>query len=71
MVNGALHLYLASRDLGFEQRDALFEFLDRKRIEILPAELCRKIVLAAGKVFVRVHRKPNVDRRPGDVNKRA
>ena len=55
MVNGALHFYAGPRDLGVEQGDALFKLLDRKRIEILAAELSDKIILAPRKIFVCVH----------------
>lgn len=71
MVNGALHFYVCSRDFGFEQRDALLKLLHRQGIEILSAELGRKIVLAARKILVCVHRGPNVDRWRADVNKRG
>jgi len=68
MVNGALHSHFCSNDLGFEQRDALLEFLDRKRVEVLLAKLGRQIVLATRKIFVGVHRASSVDRGQGDVN---
>ena len=55
MMNSALHLVATAFDFRFKQRDALLQFLDRIGIEILPAELGDKIVLAPGKIFVCVH----------------
>jgi len=55
MINGALHLDAAPFDLGFEQSDALLQFLDRIGVEVLLAELLGKIVLAARKIFICVH----------------
>ena len=54
MLNGAVHLLPAARDLGFEQLDAIGEFLDRERVEILPGELRGGVVDATGKI-VRFH----------------
>ncbi len=68
MVNGAFNPRFASRDLGFEQRDALLQLLDRKRVEVLLAQLGSQIVLATRKIFVGVHRASSVDRGRGDVN---
>lgn len=50
MVNGAFHLLPATRDFRFEQLDTLGQFLDRKRVEILPGELRGGVVLATGKI---------------------
>lgn len=56
------------RDLGFEKADAVVQFVDRQRVEILLAELFGEVVLAARQVFVCVHVQ-NVDPGKGDVNK--
>jgi NADPH:quinone reductase len=50
MVNGAFHLLPAARDFRFEQLDALGQFLDRKRVEVLPGQLRGGVVLATGKI---------------------
>lgn len=50
MVNGAFHLLPAAGDFCFEQLDALGQFLDRKRVEVLPGELHGGVVLATGKI---------------------
>jgi hypothetical protein len=69
MVNGAFAFTTGSFDFRLEQREALIQFLDRERVEILPGELEDQIVLAAGKSLFDVHRATNVDPRGGDVNK--
>jgi hypothetical protein len=55
MVNGVLNLCMTSRDFGFEQPDARVEFVDRKRVEVLLAQLGGEVVLATRQVFVCVH----------------
>jgi len=50
MVNGAFHLLPAANDFRFEQLDALGQFLDRERVEVLPGELRGGVVLATGKI---------------------
>jgi len=67
MVNGAFNPRFASRDLGLEQRDALLQFLDRKGIEVLLAQLSREIVPATRQIFIGVHG-PSVDRGKRHVN---
>lgn len=67
-MNRALNLCATSLDLGFERGDALVQFLDRKRIEVLPRELEKQVVLATRKIFVGVHHPLNVDPATGDVN---
>lgn len=68
MVNGTLYFFFAPHDLGFEQGDALAQFIDRIGVEILFAELGGEVVLATRQVFFGVH-PGNVDRGRGDVNK--
>ena len=68
MVNGALHSYPCPRDLGLEQCDPLFAFLDRKGVEVLLAQLGGEIVLATGKIFVGIHRVGKVGGRGWLVN---
>lgn len=55
MINGAFFLRPAACDLGLQQRDALVQFLERERVEILLAERCRGIVFPSWKI-VHVHR---------------
>ncbi len=52
MVNGALNNITASRDFGFEQRDALLQLSHRKRIEVLACELGRGVVGPAREIVV-------------------
>ncbi len=68
MINGAVYFHPTSLDLRFQRRDALVQFLDRKRIEVLPRELEKQVVLATRKIFVGVHHPQNVDPATGDVN---
>ncbi len=56
MINGAIHLLPAARDLGLEQLDALGQFLDREGIEVLARELRGGVVMATRKI-VGVHRR--------------
>ena len=68
MHRGALHMSLNAFDFGLEQCDALLKFLDRHRVEVLPAERDERIVgLAWEKVF-EVHA-GIVDLRETAVNK--
>lgn len=55
MVNGAFNPRSAPGDLGLERGDALVEFLDRERVEVLHRELAEQIVLATRKILVGVH----------------
>lgn len=54
MINGALHLSPAARDLGLEQLNALGQLLDREGIEVLAREL-RGGVVGATRKIVGVH----------------
>ncbi len=55
MVNGAFYFFAAAADFGLQCRDTRFEFLDRKRIEVLPRELRGRIVMTTRKILVGVH----------------
>lgn len=71
MVNSAFNFCFGSRNFTFERRDALVQFVDRQRIEILHRQLAEEVVLATRKFFVGVHLGSNVDRGGHDVNKAA
>jgi len=48
----ALHMRFDARDLGLEGLDTLLQFLDRHRVEVLPAKLYERVAgLAREKVF--------------------
>ncbi len=55
MVNRAFYFHARSGDFRFESVDPRFQFLDRKRIEILSGQQGHGIVLATRQIFVSVH----------------
>jgi hypothetical protein len=55
MVNGAFELTSDARDLGLQCFDALAEFFDGERIEILSRKRGDGVVGAAGQAFVHIH----------------
>ncbi len=55
MVNGAFHFLAGADDFGLQHHDAFGQFLDRKRVEVLPRKLSSDVVGATGKI-VGVHR---------------
>lgn len=56
MVNGPAELLFRSVDFGCEQRDALLQFGNGKRVEILPYQQAENVAFTAtGKKVVRVH----------------
>lgn len=55
MINGAIFVLLHPFDFGLEVSDALIEFGDRQRIEILPTEQRHRIIGATGEILVGIH----------------
>ncbi len=51
MVNGAFNFSAGPRDLRLQRGNALAQFLDRQRVEILSGQLREQIAGAPGKVF--------------------
>ena len=69
MVNGAFNFLARARYLGLERVDALGQFRNRERVEILARKLCDQVAGAAGKAVVGFHR-AIVDAGEAGVNKR-
>gem|GEM_PF-1731912 len=63
-----LNFIFAPRNFAFQKGDAFVQLVDRKRVEILFAQLGGEVVLATRQVFVGVHA-ANVDPGRSDVNK--
>ncbi len=68
MVNGEIGLGPGTDDLGLQRGDPTLQFLDRKRIEILPRQLGEEVVVTLRGKIVGLH-VSSVDRRPAHVNK--
>ncbi len=68
MVNGFLKFYTAPFYLGLDERDPLFQLVDRQMVDILPGEHFHRIVGALGEKIVGLH-KHNVDPDEPHVNK--
>ena len=68
MVNGSCHFGTRSGNFGFQQRDARFEFIDGKGFQILPTQLCQRIIRLGRQIIIRIHMR-NVDPIRQSVNK--
>lgn len=68
MVNSFFNLGAATFYFALESRNPLFEFIDRKMIDILPDELIHRVVGALREKIVGLH-SHNVDRGEPHVNK--
>jgi hypothetical protein len=56
MVNSAFNFLPNAQNFAFKRRDPRVQFIDGKRVNILPQQLCQRIIRSLGQKIIGVHR---------------